>query len=103
MCGWIESSCSTAFVAELNGKTWWPFSRQIVTMTSTIAGSSSMITIFAIRSAENISNLRKEKGKRKNYAGSPATIIHGTSPVKLMTDSYALDVIAIAGIAIMSA
>src|SRR6266404_7908052 len=32
-------------------------------MTSTIAGSSSMITIFAIRSAENISNLRKEKGK----------------------------------------
>src|SRR5437588_5235755 len=32
-------------------------------MTSTIAGSSSMITIFAIRSAENISNLRKEKGE----------------------------------------
>src|SRR6267143_203106 len=32
-------------------------------MTSTIAGSSSIITIFAIRSAENISNLRKEKGK----------------------------------------
>src|SRR5437868_11779568 len=32
-------------------------------MTSTIAGSSSMITIFAIRSAENISNLRKEKRK----------------------------------------
>src|SRR5438477_12412339 len=62
-CGWIESSCSTAFVAVLNGKTWCPFSRQIVTMTSTIAGSSSMITIFAIRSAENISNLRKEKGK----------------------------------------
>src|SRR5438270_10119113 len=62
-CGWIESSCSTAFVAVLNGKTWCPFSRQIVTMTSTIAGSSSIITIFAIRSAENISNLRKEKGK----------------------------------------
>src|SRR5207302_8849171 len=62
-CGWIESSCSTAFVAVLNGKTWCPFSRQIVTMTSTIAGSSSMITIFAIRSAENISNLRKEKGE----------------------------------------
>src|SRR5207302_9078464 len=60
-CGWIESSCSTAFVAVLNGKTWCPFSRQRVTMTSTIAGSSSMITILAIRSAENISVLRKGK------------------------------------------
>jgi len=32
-------------------------------MTSTIAGSSSMITILAIRSAENISLLRKRKRK----------------------------------------
>src|SRR5438874_13668727 len=33
-------------------------------MTSTIAGSSSMITILAIRSAENISILRKRKRKQ---------------------------------------
>src|SRR5205823_1011830 len=44
------SSCSTAFVAELNGKTWCPFSRQSVTMTSTMAGSSSIMMIFAIKS-----------------------------------------------------
>src|SRR5438067_10199343 len=57
----MESICSTALGAALKGKTWWPFSRQRVTMTSTIAGSSSMITILAIRSAENISLLRKRK------------------------------------------
>src|SRR5437588_8214998 len=44
------SSCSTAFVPELNGKTWCPFSRQSVTMTSTMAGSSSIIMILAIKS-----------------------------------------------------
>src|SRR5260370_33124641 len=44
------SICSTAFVAELNGKTWCPFSRQSVTMTSTMAGSSSIIMILAIKS-----------------------------------------------------
>src|SRR5207302_9564791 len=62
-CGAMPSSCSTAFGAELNGKTWCPFSRQRVTITSTIAGSSSIITILAMvnLSAENISVLRKRK------------------------------------------
>src|ERR1700682_1475108 len=56
------SSCSTALVAELNGKTWCPFSRQSVAMTSTMAGSSSIIIILAIKSQRG-EYLRIEKKK----------------------------------------
>ena len=54
-----ESKCDTSrreyyIAAELKGKTWCPFSRQSVTITSTIAGSSSMMMILAIFSGRRL-------------------------------------------------
>src|SRR4029077_595771 len=70
-CGAMLSSCSTAFAAELNGKTWCPFSRQSVTITSTIAGSSSIITIFAMKSqrGEYFSFEKKKAEMRIRWLG----------------------------------
>src|SRR5437879_10541750 len=62
------SSCSTAFVPELNGKTWCPFSRQRVTMTSTMAGSSSIIMILAIKSQRGeYFRFEKNKGEMRLF------------------------------------
>src|SRR6202022_2235633 len=79
-CGAMLSSCSIAFAAELNGKTCWPFSRQRVTMTSTMAGSSSMIMILAIKSQRG-EYFRFEKKKAEmrialSYLGAGTSIDH---------------------------
>src|SRR5258706_223727 len=48
ICGEMLGNASIAFWAELYGKAWWPLSRHRVEMTSTIAGSSSIIRMRAI-------------------------------------------------------
>jgi hypothetical protein len=79
-CGAMLSSCSIAFGAELNGKTWCPFSRQSVTMTSTMAGSSSIITIFAMKSQRGeYFSFEKKKAKMRNSQTAILTPVRLTS------------------------
>src|SRR6267378_772636 len=70
------SSCSTAFVPELNGKTWCPFSRQSVTMTSTMAGSSSIIMILAIKSQRGeYFRIEKKKAEMRIHSSTSLPLV----------------------------
>src|SRR5438132_12438601 len=70
------SSCSTAFVPELNGKTWCPFSRHSVTMTSTMAGSSSIIMILAIKSQRGeYFRIEKKKAEMRIHSNTSFPLV----------------------------
>src|SRR5437879_12358388 len=84
------SSCSTAFVPELNGKTWCPFSRHSVTMTSTMAGSSSIIMSLDIQSQRGeYFRIEKKKAEMRIHSNTSYPLVfHTTVPTWKLALTY---------------